>query len=251
LNIMLHYAPEHFTRAQFPDTTPTFGDCASAEELITRHSQLVRRIAWHVHSRMGAASELEDLMQIGLIALVDAGRGYEDRGHAFTTYASTRVRGAMIDHLRREALTSRSAMTAQRRIGKAKSQLEQRLMRSPTAAEIAADLGMDIDRYHAFAAAAEPVEQASIDDLYSDHDLNFGDSTDGADTVLEKAEMGALLAEAIGHLPEREAQILQLYFVEEMNLHEIGAIMGTGAARICQIKKSALAKLRIALSDHG
>jgi RNA polymerase sigma factor FliA len=241
---MLHYAPEHFAKA-----APLFGDCASPEALIAKHSQLVRRLAWHVHSRMGAATELEDLMQIGLIALVEAARGYEDRGHAFSTYASMRVRGAMIDHLRREALASRSAMAARRRIAEARAKVEQRELRAANQGDLATELGMDIETFHAFAASAEPVDQTSIDDLYSDHDVSFADDADGADIRLEQAEMREMLAQAIGELPEREAQILQLYFIEEMNLHEIGQIMGTGAARICQIKKAALAKLRMALSD--
>ncbi len=241
---MLHYAPEDFARAK-----PLFGDCASPEELIARHSPLVRRLAWHVHSRAGSTSELEELMQIGLIALVEAARGYEDRGHAFSTYASTRVRGAMIDHLRREALSSRSAMAARRKIEDARARVEQRELRAASQQEIAAELGMEIDAYHAFAASAEPVNQGSIDDLYSDHDVSFADDADRADVRLEKAEMREMLARAISELPEREAMILQLYFVEEMNLHEIGQIMHTGAARICQIKKAALAKLRMALSD--
>jgi RNA polymerase sigma factor FliA len=241
---MLHYAPEHFAKA-----APLFGDCATPEELIAKHSQLVRRLAWHVHSRMGAATELEDLIQIGLIALVEAARGYEDRGHAFSTYASMRVRGAMIDHLRREALASRSAMAARRKIAAARAKVEQRELRAANQRDLATELGMDIESFHAFAASAESIEQTSMDDLYSDHDVSFADDADGADIRLEQAEMREMLAQAIGELPEREAQILQLYFIEEMNLHEIGQIMGTGAARICQIKKAALAKLRMALSD--
>ncbi len=243
---MLQYPSTHFANA-----TPAFGDCGSADELVARHTSLVRRLAWHVHSRMAAGTEVEDLMQIGLIALVEAGRAYEDRGHAFTTYASTRVRGAMIDHLRREATASRSAMAAQRRIAAARSILEQRHLRAPTWAELAAELGMDAATFHAYYDSAKAIEQASIDDTYSDHDPGFADASDSAYTALEKSQMRAMLAAAIGDLPAREAQILQLYFIEEMSLNEIGAILGTGAARVCQIKKAALARLRIALSDHG
>lgn len=243
---MLHHTSDHFAKA-----APAYGDCHSPEELIARHGQPVRRLAWHVHSRMTQSAELEDLIQIGLIALVEAGQGYQDQGHAFTTYASMRVRGAMIDHLRREALVSRSAMSARRRIEDAKARLEQRHLRSVGSAEVAAELGLDFDGYHALVASAAPLEKANIDEAYSDHDVLFADTSDAADVLLEKDEMRELLAEAISGLPPREAQILQLYFIEELNLQEIGQILGTGAARVCQIKKAALARLKIALSEHA
>jgi RNA polymerase sigma factor FliA len=136
-----------------------------------------------------------------------------------------------------------------RQIALARASIERRELRPATQTDIAAELGMEIAAYHAFAATAEPLEQTSIDDHYSDHDVSFADTADGADALLEASEMREMLAQAIGELPEREAQILQLYFIEEMNLHEIGQIMGTGAARICQIKKAALAKLRLALPE--
>ncbi len=242
---MLHHKSDHFTTV-----LPAFGDCLSADELIAKHGQLVRRLAWHVHSRMGNSTELEDLIQIGLIALVEAAKGYEDRGHAFTTYASMRIRGAMIDYLRREALVSRSAMGARRKIEAARAKLEQRNGGPVSSQAIASELGMTIDAYHALAHSAGQVELSSIDDLYSDRDVNFADQDYAADTRIEMSEMSHLLATAISDLPPREAQVLQLYFVEELNLHEIGQILGTGAARVCQIKKAALARLRTLMAEH-
>lgn len=96
---------------------------------------------------------------------------------------------------------------------------------------------------------AQPIEQASIDDQYSDLDPWFADPSETTDLQIEREQLGELLAQQLAALPEREALVLQLFFVEEMNLHEIGAILGIGAPRACQIKKAALAKLRIALSD--
>lgn len=240
---MLHYTADHFENRR-----PAFGNCGSANELVSRYGQLVRRIAWHVRSRMAASSDLEDLIQIGLIALIEAARNYEDRGHAFTTYASMRIRGAMIDQLRRDARVSRSAMDAQRRIATARTRLEQRQMRSPSNAEIAVELGMAPAAYAAFSAAAASAEQCSLDDSYSDHDMDFADPAPLADNLVERAQAQAGLADAIATLPERDARILQLYFVEELNLHEIGDVLGIGAARVCQIKKAALARLRIELA---
>lgn len=103
--------------------------------------------------------------------------------------------------------------------------------------------------YYAMSASTVPVGQESIDDSYSDHDMWFADLADRADTALEKAELREALVANLGRLSEREAMILQLYFVEELNLDEIGEILGVGAARVCQIKKAALDKMRTMMAD--
>ncbi|MGB5077746.1 MAG: FliA/WhiG family RNA polymerase sigma factor [Sphingorhabdus sp.] len=216
----------------------------NSEKLIMAHKQMVRRIAWHVHSRMSTAIEVEDLMQIGLIALVESARGFEERGVAFATYANTRIRGAMIDALRRDARMSRSGMANRRRIATARAELEQRLMCTPSDADIAAELGLDGPQYQVMVASTHAVRQTSIDDAYSDHDMCFSDNSDSADESLEKAQLAALLGANLAKLSQREQMVLNLYFIEEMNLEEIGQTLDVGAARICQIKKSALDKLR-------
>ncbi|WP_374543312.1 sigma-70 family RNA polymerase sigma factor [Sphingorhabdus sp.] len=169
-------------------------------------------------------------------AIAPAGRG-------------TYIRGAMIDQLRRDARVSRSVMDAQKRIAMARARLEQRQMQLPSDADVAAELGMAPSAFAAYSAAAASVEQSSLDDSYSDHDMGFADPAPLADMLVERAQAQAGLAEAIATLPEREARILQLYFVEELNLHEIGDVLGIGAARVCQIKKAALARLRIRLAQ--
>lgn len=217
--------------------------------LARAHMPLVRKIAWHVHGRVSSAIDIEDLVQIGMVALVEAANGYEDRGHAFATYASMRVRGAMIDQLRRHATLCRSAMARRRDLAKAAAELENKLGRSPTEAEMAEALGLDAAAYREHADSAVAVRQESLDELYSDQSMWFADVEDRIDVTLEREELRTVLAERITELPEREALVLQLYFVEEMNLEEIGLTLGVGAARICQIKKSALDRLRGSLSD--
>ena len=216
----------------------------SQSELFRTHNNLVRRIAWHVYARMSTSVELEDLIQTGLMALIECAATYEDRGFAFATYASTRVRGAMIDQLRKEARMTRSAMAGRRKLSETRAKLQQQFMRPPTAFEMAAALAVEIDTYNQMLVSAIPVESDSVDELYSDHDPWFADSSESADVTIEKNQMRALLVTSIADLPEREAMILQMFFVEELNLEEIGQILGVGAARICQIKKSALLKLR-------
>jgi RNA polymerase sigma factor FliA len=218
---------------------------ADADALIKTHSQLVRRIAWHVHSRMSSAIAVEDLIQIGMIALIEAARTFEDRGIPFIPYATMRVRGAMIDELRRDARMCRSGMVNRRRLAQVRGTLENQLERSVTDSEMAEAMGLDGHAYHAFVAGTHAVRQDSLDEVYSDHDMWFADHADAADTLLEQSEMRAMLAQNIASLPEREAMVLQLYFAEEMNLDEIGETLGVGAARVCQIKKAALDKLRV------
>jgi RNA polymerase sigma factor for flagellar operon FliA len=222
---------------------------ASQEELVRAHMQLVRKIAWHVHGRVSSAIDVEDLIQIGMIALVEAANGYEDRGHAFSTYASMRVRGAMIDHLRRHAAMTRSAMTKRRELLKAKADFEKRIGRSPSESELAQAMGLDGAAFRALTDETAATYQESIDEVYSDQSMWFADVEESADETLEREELAEALAEHISELPEREAMVLQLYFVEEMNLEEIGLTLGIGAARVCQIKKAALDKLRGSLKE--
>jgi RNA polymerase sigma factor FliA len=212
--------------------------------LIDQHSPLVRRIAWHVHSRMSTAIEVEDLIQIGLVALVEAAQNFEDRGIAFAPYASTRIRGAMIDGLRRDARMCRAGMANRRYLAGIRGRLEQEYMRQPSDAEMVAATGLEPDAYFSMAASTRALQQDSIDENYSDHDMWFADLADGADTMLEKAELRETLVANLGRLGEREAMVLQLYFVEELNLDEIGETLGVGAARVCQIKKAALDKMK-------
>jgi RNA polymerase sigma factor FliA len=224
-------------------------DATSPARLIETHSTLVRRVAWHVHSRMSTAIEVEDLIQIGFIALVEAAQHFEDRGIAFAPYASTRIRGAMVDALRRDARMGRAGMANRRYLAGIRAKLEQAFMRPPSDAEMADAAGLEPQAYFAMAASTQAVAQDSIDESYSDHDMWFADLADSADTALEKAQLRENLVASLAKLSEREAMILQLYFVEELNLDEIGETLGVGAARVCQIKKAALDKMRMMMTD--
>ena len=156
----------------------------SPERLARQYMPLVRKIAWHVHGRVSTAIEVEDLLQIGMVALVEAANSFEE----------------------------------------------------PAA-------------YREVADSVERVQHTSMDEGYSDQSMWFADVEDRADQVLERESLKKALAACIGELPQREAMVLQLYFVEEMNLEEIGQTLDIGAARVCQIKKAALDKLREKLRD--
>ena len=242
MSAALAYDPTPATYGRKPTRT-------DPAELGRTHMPVVRKIAWHVHGRVSSAIDIEDLVQIGMVALVEAANGYEDRGHAFATYATLRIRGNMIDHLRRHATICRSAMARRKEIAKTIAALRVTLGREPVAGEIAQAMGLTPAQYREVTDSAATVHHESLDEAYSDQSMWFADVEERIDETLEREELGRLLAAKIGSLPEREAMVLQLYFVEEMNLDEIGQVLDVGAARVCQIKKAALDKLREGLRE--
>ncbi|MCM8731255.1 FliA/WhiG family RNA polymerase sigma factor [Hephaestia sp. GCM10023244] len=219
------------------------------EGLARKHLPLVRRIAWHIHGTMSSIVEVEDLIQIGLVALVEAATAFEERGQVtFEQYLATRVRGAMIDELRRQATLTRGAMKRRRHYNDAIAALTDQSGNAPDEAAIAERLGVSIEKLRAEYATAEPLRFETIDEVYSDEAPRFASDEPDAFAQLADADLRDALAAAIAGLPEREAQVVQLYYVEELNLEEIGQVLGVGAARVCQIKSAAHAKLKRALA---
>ncbi len=220
-----------------------------ANRMVRDHLPLVRRIAWHVHGSMSSIVEVEDLVQVGLVALVEAVAAFEDRGQVtFRQYLTTRLRGSMIDELRRQATTTRGAMRRRRAYNDAIATLSARDGQAPGEAMIAEHLGVSLDKLRADYATAEALRFEPIDDLYADDLPWFADDTPDAFEQLAESDLRDALIAAIGALPEREAQVVQLYYVEELNLEEIGQVLGVGAARVCQIKASAHGRLKKALA---
>ena len=218
------------------------------EALVRQHLPLVRRIAWHVHGAMSSIVDVEDLIQIGLVALVEGCTSFEERGLVtLDQYLNTRIRGAMIDELRRQATMTRGAMRRRKAYGQAVASLTQLLGRAPEDTEIAERLGVDLEKLRTDYAGAEAVRFDSLDDVYSDDVPWFMDDTPDAFEALADSELRETLVDAIGDLPTREAQVIQLYYVEELNLEEIGQVLGVGSARVCQIKKAAHDRLKRAL----
>lgn len=219
-----------------------------ATALVRQYLPLVRKIAWHVHGSMSTIVEVEDLVQVGLVALVEAAAGFEDRGVVtFRQYIATRLRGAMIDELRRQATTTRGAMRRRRQYAEAISTLTARTGKAPDETMIAEHLNITVDKLRAEYANADAVRFDSIDEVYADDQPWFADDTPDAFEQLAEADLRTALIAAIGALPEREAQVIQLYYVDEFNLEEIGQVLGVGAARVCQLKKAAHDRLRGAL----
>jgi RNA polymerase sigma factor for flagellar operon FliA len=238
-------SPNEFGPNEFALTYDRRGDTKrDMDSLVRKHMPLVRRLAWHVHGSMSTLIDVEDLVQIGLVALVEAAASFEDRGLvSFDQYLHTRVRGAMIDELRRQATLTRGAMKRRRAYQDAVNALAADGAR-PDEAAVASKLGVTVEKLRSDYASAEAVRFDSIDDVYSDEGPWFMSDEPDAFDQLADADQREALIEAISELPEKEQLVIQLYYVEELNLEEIGQVIGVGAARICQIKKSAHDRLK-------
>jgi RNA polymerase sigma factor for flagellar operon FliA len=192
---------------------------------------------------------VEDLVQVGLVALVEGVAVFEDRGQVtLKQYLTTRIRGAMIDELRRHAAMTRGAIRRRRDFVRVQASLANLLGRQPTDAEMAAQFGISSEKLRQDYASAEAVRYESLDEVYADDQPWFADDTPDAFAQLSEAQTRAQLIAAIASLPEREQMVIQLYHVEELNLEEIGQVLGVGAARVCQIKAQAHARLKKAMT---
>ena len=246
-------SPQEFAHATPVTYSPRPRAGREAEALVRQHLPLVRRLAWHVHGAMSTLVDVADLVQVGLIALVEAaGTGAsEDRGAiAWRQYLVTRLRGAMIDELRRQATTTRGAMRRRRQLAQATQTLTTETGRAPDEVAVAERLGVTVEKLRTEYATAEAVRLEPIDDVYADDLPWFASEEPDAFDQLSQGELRTALIAAIAALPEREALVIQLYHVEELNLEEIGQVLGVGSARVCQIKAAAHARLKKALSGR-
>lgn len=220
----------------------------SVAALVAEHQELVRRIAWHLSARLPDSVEVDDLVQSGQIGLIEAARHYKPEGGAsFATYAGTRIRGAMLDELRRGDWMPRSVHRNGRAIARAVRAVEGRLGRAASENEIAAELGVSLAEYHGMADAAARGPLLSLDGLSADDEARPDIPDEDSPDALE--QLGAsgfrkALAEAIDQLPERERQVMGLYYDESLNLKEIGAVLGVSESRVCQIHAQAVVRLR-------
>ena len=222
------------------------GDVA---DRVRRFLPMVRRLAWHVHGSGRPGIELEDLVQAGLVALTECAQRHSGPSEdGFAAYAKMRVRGAMVDLIRRSIPLSRGATERRRQLREQEDALRGRLGREPTPAELAAALDMTETELADLRSSSEPLRFENIDEAYSDSDLAFADQRPDVLSQLADAELREQVAEAITALPERLQLVIQLYFVEELNLSEIAEVLGVSIPRVHQLKAQALENLRKALA---
>lgn len=220
------------------------------EQLVQRFVPLVKRIAYHLMARLPASVQFEDLVQNGMLGLLDAMDRFEEGfGAQFETYATQRVRGAMLDGLRENDWLPRNLRRELRRIESAISQLEHAHGRSPSERELADALGMSLADYQKTLQDARGHQLVYFEDLAGEGDEDFLErhiSDHDADpaTILADRNVREVLVKAIDRLPEREKMMMALYYEEELNLREIGEVMGVTESRVCQLHSQAIARLR-------
>jgi RNA polymerase sigma factor for flagellar operon FliA len=224
-----------------------------ADALVMRHAELVKRIAYHLAGRLPASVEVDDLIQSGMLGLLEAAANYTaDRGASFETYAGIRIRGAMLDALRKLDWAPRSVHRKAREAAAAIREIEAQFGREARDGEIAERMGVSLEEFHKIAQDAASCRVASLDDTNGDDDSMLGRIEDeGADPFLEATESGfrTALAAAIQELPERERLVMSLYYDDELNLKEIGAVLKVTESRVCQLHGQALMRLKARLAD--
>lgn len=229
------------------------GAVDSAAQLVSDHVDLVRRIAHHMAARLPPSVQVEDLVQAGMVGLIEASRQFQSgQGATFATYAGIRIRGAMIDELRRCDWTPRSVHRNTRRITEAMQQVEGREGRAASDREIARELDVSLDDYYGMLQDSASSQILGLDDLFGeDHDADRFLPGGGATPIeqMEQDDFRQALVEALATLPERERLVLALYYDEELNLREIGAILEITESRVSQIRSQALHRVRGRLGE--
>lgn len=217
---------------------------------VEQYAYLVKRIAQHLMAKMPASVQLDDLIQAGMIGLLEAAQKFDGaKGASFETYAGIRIRGAMVDEMRRGDWVPRSVHRNARRINEAIGQIEARTGRDATDTEVAQALGVSLEDYHTMAQDATAGRLFSLDETTEDDEINLSEvdvseSLRGPAETIHNQALRSALAAAIDKLPEREKLVLSLYYSDELNLKEIGQVMGVSESRVSQLHSQAALRLK-------
>lgn len=226
----------------------------SGDELIERHAPLVKKIAYHLMARLHSSVQVDDLIQAGMLGLLDAANHYKpDQGASFETYASIRIRGAMLDDLRRVDWAPKSIHKKSRDLAAAINAVECRTGAEAGDREVAEEMGLSMDEYYTLLRETAGSRMVSVEELGSSEEDIFErvDSHTAAPVdELQQQQFQGHLGEAIKQLPEREQLIMSLYYEQELNLKEIGAVLEVSESRVSQLLSQAHARLRARLSGH-
>ena len=224
-----------------------------SDQLVMSNAHLVKRIAYHMMNRLPASVQVDDLIQAGMIGLIEASRNYDaSQGASFETYAGIRIRGSMLDEIRRSDWTPRSVHRKARMVAEAMREIENEHGRDARDQEVAESLDIPLEEYHKILLDASGSRIFSLEELQAVGELPTESTERAVASPLEgiqKESFKDALADAIAGLPERERLVVGLYYDEEMNLREIGEVLGVSESRVCQIHSQAALRLRSRLSE--
>ena len=225
------------------------------EDYVKKFAPLVKRIAYHLMAKLPASVQVDDLIQAGLMGLMDAAKNYDNTlGAQFETYAAQRIRGSMLDELRQADWLPRTVRKSLRQIEAAINKLEQKNQRAPNEEEVAKAMDIDLSVYQQMLLDARGHQLLYYEDLQDSDDADFferhvaGQNGDPLQ-MLEDAGFRKVLAQSISVLPEREKQMMGMYYEQELNLREIGEVLGVSESRVCQLHGQAVARLRVKLLE--
>jgi RNA polymerase sigma factor for flagellar operon FliA len=217
----------------------------NSEALVMAHLGMVKRVALHLKVRLPPFMEVDELIQVGMIGLLEAARAYDaSKGIEFENFAHSRVRGAILDEVRRMSFLPRSAVAINKSHNEATHSLAAELGRTPTQAELAEHMGKDIDDFHKERTQANRFETYSMEVVTDEVMSLAADSSTQPEAIVEHEDFMEALVGAIGDLPEREQLLMNLYYVEELNLKEIGEVLGVTESRVSQLITATVKKLR-------
>jgi RNA polymerase sigma factor for flagellar operon FliA len=246
--------------ATFSATTYTARGQLGRDALLRQYVPLVQRLAHHMIAKLPPNVEVDDLIQVGMIGLAEALSRYEpSQGVQFETFATQRIRGAMLDELREGDWLSRGSRKSQKDIERAVHRLEQRLGRAPAESEIATELGMPLADYQGLLGRVRGAQLVYLEDMgggEADDDSFLERHAGATDTesdpmsLLKDQRLRAALVAAIESLPERERGIMGMYYEQDMNLKEIAAVLGVTESRVCQLHSQSIARLRAKMRSH-
>lgn len=218
------------------------------DDLVTQHVDLVKRIAQHLIARLPSTVDIDDLLQAGMVGLLEAANNFDpSRGASFETYAGIRIRGSMLDDIRKHDWTPRSVHHKYRKVAEAINEIESELGRRATATEIAMHLEITVDEYHKVLADSSSSRLFSLEETLDEHALHRAPPKSDSATPeqeLHESQFRGRLAQEINRLPERERLVLSLYYQQELNLKEIGEVLDVTESRVCQIHGQAMIRLR-------
>ncbi|MBI3903649.1 MAG: RNA polymerase sigma factor FliA [Nitrosomonadales bacterium] len=226
------------------------------EQCLKEYAPLVKRIAHHLMARLPSSVAVDDIIQAGMMGLLEAAGRYDElRGAQFETYAAQRIRGSMLDELRQADWMPRSLRRDMRRIEAAMSKLQQHLGRLPNETEIARELDMPLTEYQQMLFESRGAQLVYYEDFHEEGDEDFFDrfefdSDSDPLAMLQDEGFRNALIKAIDNLPERERMLMGMHYEQEMNLREIGEVMGVSESRVCQLHSQAVARLRVLLKGH-